>query len=647
MRPRVSRIAGLSERLSTLEQSISYSPSAIPASTQDPGNDSRNQDANHAKTDPDTSSHPPSSSVWNARPSEWNVPSHRVTESPAMVENIPAHQVCEVQRFIQQELQHNNHLPLNRRTVLESALLLVNKISASSSDSRNLSGDIKNAGDQDASELEDFTLETYLMMSMNSSPPSSSGNHFHWPDHVSAKCLEHMSLSLVEGKLDRQTSLHYRVCVYTKALFFLARFPQKHLTPWLRTHIRKTQDTYTSAVLKALDQINFVGTFSISLIQALLSGALVHQMQGNPTRGWTLTAFASQLLVTMNYHTIRIDTPVQNQEEEDARHCLFSCFYLDKMLSMLLLRPPSLPILKFDPSLLVPINDNIPLAMIMKSMVELAQVQGAAMELVCGQLGPMDRDSLATKLGAIIQDLMSLRSVIDERCINSGLTLQVEWIATEFRYYAILTNLLHCSSKIQERPQGREECLTHARHAIETLGRLQKVLNDDNTFVGAYPMFLSWTVLFYPLTPFYLLFCNAVGTSSLEDFQLMRGTTKGLYRFMDSNPAIAKLYHLLTTFITLCAPLVEEERDSISPLYIPPDLTTVPELQSNIVLEAGMPQVDTNMYNDSARMGVVGDRVIDPMNSWTNAQMWELLGMQPSFEWVDSGNPHVNPGGYQ
>ncbi|GKZ24969.1 hypothetical protein AbraCBS73388_011992 [Aspergillus brasiliensis] len=285
--------------------------------------------------------------------------------------------------------------------------------------------------------------------------------------------------------------------------------------------------------------------------------------------------------------------------------------------------------------------------MIMKSMVELAQVQGAAMELVCGQLGPMDRDSLATKLGAIIQDLMSLRSVIDERCINSGLTLQVEWIATEFRYYAILTNLLHCSSKIQERPQGREECLTHARHAIETLGRLQKVLNDDNTFVGAYPMFLSWTVLFYPLTPFYLLFCNAVGTSSLEDFQLMRGTTKGLYRFMDSNPAIAKLYHLLTTFITLCAPLVEEERDSISPLYIPPDLTTVPELQSNIVLEAGMPQVDTNMYNDSARMGVVGDRVIDPMNSWTNAQMWELLGMQPSFEWVDSGNPHVNPGGYQ
>ncbi|PWY89625.1 hypothetical protein BO94DRAFT_565393 [Aspergillus sclerotioniger CBS 115572] len=648
MRPRVSRIAGLSDRLSTLEQFISYPPSVVQASAQDPGHHSRDgDDVNGSKIDPNTSSHPPSSRSQTGRAPNVNVAFHRATESPAVAENIPIHQVSEAQRFIQQELQHSDHLSLNRRTVLENALSLVNKLSSSSLESRFFGGNAKHAEYQDESDLEEFSLETYLMMSLNMPHSLSTGNHFHWPDHVSVKGLEHMSLSLAEGKLDRQTSLHYRVCVYTKALFFLARVPQRLLTPWLRTHIKRTQEKYALAAVKVLDQINFVGTYSISLVQALLSGALLHQMQGNPTRGWTLTAFASQLLVTMNYHTIREDTPVRSQEDEDARQCLFSCFYLDKMLSMLLLRPPSLPRLKINPSILVPLDDGVPLGMIVKTVVELAQVQEAALELICGRNGPSDRNKVATKLGAIVQDLVSLRSVIDERCVNSPRLFQVEWIATEFRYYAILATILHCASKIQERPQGREECLANARHALEALGRLQKILNDDDTFVDAYPMFLSWTVLFYPMTPFYLLFCNVVGTSSLEDFQLMRDTTKGLYRFIDSNPAIAKLYHLFTTFLALCSPLVQGESDSISPIYMPPDLTTVPEFQPNVALETGIPPVDTSMF-DSSRLDVVGDSVIDPMiSAWNNAQMWDLYDIQPSLEWVDSGNPNVSPGGYQ
>ena len=149
------------------------------------------------------------------------------------------------------------------------------------------------------------------------------------------------------------------------------------------------------------------------------------------------------------------------------------------------------------------------------------------------------------------------------------------------------------------------------------------------------------------MTPFYLLFCNVVGTSSLDDYQLMRDTTKGLYRFIDSNPAIAKLYHLFTTFLTLCSPLVQGEADNISPVYMPPDLTNASGFQPNVALAAGMPPVDTNMYDDPARLDVVEDRVIDPMiSSWNNAQMWNLFDMQPSLEWVDSGHPNVSPGDY-
>lgn len=164
----LSRIAGLSDRLSTLEQFISYPPNPVKAPAQDPGHHSRDGDGvNGSQIDPNTPSHPPSSRAPNARPPDGNVASHRATESPAVAENVPIHQVSEAQRFIQQELQHSDHLSLNRRTVLENALPLVNKLSSSSLESRLFSGNIKHAEDQDVSDLEEFSLETYLMMSMS------------------------------------------------------------------------------------------------------------------------------------------------------------------------------------------------------------------------------------------------------------------------------------------------------------------------------------------------------------------------------------------------------------------------------------------------------------------------------------------------
>ena len=75
----------------------------------------------------------------------------------------------------------------------------------------------------------------------------------------------------------------------------------------------------------------------------------------------------------------------------------------------------------------------------------------------------------------------------------------MEWIATEFRYHAILTTLLHLSPKVQAEPPAREECLSQARYALKALDRLQKVLNEDEGFVGTYSMFLLW--LIYILTP--------------------------------------------------------------------------------------------------------------------------------------------------
>ncbi|PYH70218.1 Zn(II)2Cys6 transcription factor [Aspergillus vadensis CBS 113365] len=611
MRPRVSR-------LSTLEHVISYPPSAAATSSQSYVR-SQAGESNSARTDQPISSHVPETT-----------PSQRVSESPAVSEGTPSHQ----------ELQNSNHSTPQRRTVLENALLLVNKISASSSEPKVFSGYPGCADDPDVPVREEFSLEVYLMMSMDISHQHSAQRHFYWPDHISIRCLEHMSLSLAEGTLDRQTSLHYQVCVYTKALFFLARVPQQGLGGRLRTHVKKTQERYASAALRALDQINFV---------ALLSGALLHQMQGHPTRGWTLTAFASQILVAMNYHTITEDTPVRCQEDQDARFCLFSCFYLDKMLSMLLLRPPSLPRLKLNPASLIPMESGA-LSLIVKTVVELAQIQEAAMEVVHRSHGLSDISDVETPLDAAIQNLASLRAVIDERCRKSSPALQVEWIATEFRYHAIMATLLHLSPRVQAQPQAREECLVQARHAFQALGRLHKILNEEDSFVGTYSMFLSWTVFFYPTTPFYLLFCNVVGTSNTEDYQLMHETTKGLHRFIDTNPSISKLNHFFTTFLNLCSPLMQGD-GSVNTMAMPLDETNLSTMPSSSEAEVSIPQIDADdyIYVSATRVGIVNDGAMDPnmISSWNNAQMWELFGAQSSLEWVDSEVSHAMPERYR
>ncbi|GLB15994.1 hypothetical protein AtubIFM61612_005827 [Aspergillus tubingensis] len=144
------------------------------------------------------------------------------------------------------------------------------------------------------------------------------------------------------------------------------------------------------------------------------------------------------------------------------------------MLSMLLLRPPSLPRLKLNPASLIPMESGA-LSLIVKTVVELAQIQEAAMEVVHRNHGLSDISDVDTTLDAAIQNLASLRGVIDE----------VEWIATEFRYHAIMATLLHLSPRVQAQPQAREECLVQARHAFQALRRLHKLLNEDDSFVEA------------------------------------------------------------------------------------------------------------------------------------------------------------------
>ncbi|KAL3441738.1 hypothetical protein BJX65DRAFT_299556 [Aspergillus insuetus] len=461
MRPR-----GLSDRLSTLEQFIQFDT---------PSHDPRRREENNVRDVP--ALHPPSAGAWDRRSPGSNNPGQRVT------------------------LERSDNFTLQRRTLLENTLLLINKLTSAAPETKLASQNIRPLEYRDPADLPEFSIETYYMMSKHVTHQHSPGKHLHWPDHVSPKGLEHMTRGFA--------------CISNQRM----------------------KNTLKAAFM-ALDQISFVGNHSISLVQALLS-ALLHQMQGNITKAWALTSFAAQLLVAMSYHTVSDKTPIQSQEDEDARFCLFSCHYLDKSLSMHLLRPASLPRLRVIPASasLVPVDDEIGLSAIAKTMAELAEIQEPALEIFHPRVVPLgEQGEKPCRLDAVIQQLISLRSVIEE----SNQDTPLEWIGTEFR---------------------KDEYMQSAREALQALSRLQNIINTDPVFIGSYSILLS----------------------SLADFQLLCDITRGLAQFTSFNPAIANLYQLFTTFLNLCSPVAQimYKDENSTAMYIRPEMgsCTQPSLQ--------------------------------------------------------------------
>ena len=98
------------------------------------------------------------------------------------------------------------------------------------------------------------------------------------------------------------------------------------------------------------------------------------QLLGETSRSWFLTALASRGLVALGYHQL---TPslLASEERSEIRDCVHWCYYMDKTLSMLLVRPSSLPDLPFNPAMLVKTDPRNLLSYKVKIMVRLAHVQ--------------------------------------------------------------------------------------------------------------------------------------------------------------------------------------------------------------------------------------------------------------------------------
>ncbi|ODM21269.1 hypothetical protein SI65_04322 [Aspergillus cristatus] len=256
---------------------------------------------------------------------------------------------------------------------------------------------------------------------------------------------------------------------------------------------------------------------TLTLVQALLSGAMLMQFLGNMPQSWMMTSFAARSTAFLNHHVYTSDT--FSEQTDEMKLSMAWCFYLDKVLSALFRQPPSLPKLDFD-SVTLTQWDAFPL--VFQFVLEMASIMDRALEL---QLRKYIID-YKNKPHMIVQD-----------------ETQTDWIAGTLCHHTLLNSFFQLRFNLFMEKKDQGKYLENARKALTTFHHLQnRALHSNPSQPNA--SFFAWTILLFPLHPFFSLFCDVVGTSNLQDLQLMQSITSKLSPFRPTSKSAAKLHRL-------------------------------------------------------------------------------------------------------
>lgn len=151
---------------------------------------------------------------------------------------------------------------------------------------------------------------------------------------------------------------------------------------------------------------------------------------------------------------------------------------------------------------------------------------------------------------------------------------------------------------------------------------------------------VSRTVLYHPLTPFFVLFCNVVATSDPADFHILECVTSELENLVEFSRSIAKLQALFKSFLEVCEGLVSEKRPRImmadldtagQASHVPQALTTTAESSSTSDRYGLRQQTPAPLITPEA------DYLFTATGTPTSLDSgWGLFDVQPTLDWLDA-----------
>ncbi|KAF2738810.1 putative Zn(II)2Cys6 transcription factor-like protein [Polyplosphaeria fusca] len=630
-RPRTDdKIQALVQRLSELEDSVSASKSS-------PSIHHANTPGVHTVGSVASTGEPP-----KRKRSESVTSLDRSGQTPSSNASTSTHQAQEARLFIQKELSHNGLLSGNQRTILETAISFVDQITqgpATYADDLNLRA-CRASVSTDITETEVL----HVILGAQSHVLPEPAFQINMLDHINPDTTERIALALLDGIEDEETMLLHKVIVHFKAAVLLFDSQLYGTTSQkVKKRLRDREIHHMHASLKALDGVSPMVQPSLLLLQALICGATLLKTVGDPLTCWTLISAASRTAVALGYHNIR-DVNPKTEHERDILIAMAWCCHLDKVMSFLFVRPASLPKMHVTPVQMVQGHHSNPMTYNFNAILQLVPMQERVLELSLGASSVLDPRAYKEEVAKLKDDMricwvdLQQRKALVEPSMDLPVTL--EWASNEFEYWCTMTAVYRLSPTVTTHPE-REECVNCARTALALALDIERVGSQVDSETEDFNPHLNWTILSYPLCPFFVLFCNVVGTSNREDFQLLENVTNVIATIPQTNKYAGRMKRLCTTLLGLCRPLVEATYfGEMPPLLVPQ--TSHPFQQAHTPIpqafnaEAGPQPTHGGMAMDEA-FGA-------SYSPWADDLMWQLFQSQPSLDWfsADILNPTLD-----
>ncbi|RAH55253.1 hypothetical protein BO85DRAFT_377202 [Aspergillus piperis CBS 112811] len=564
----------------------------------------------------------PNDQVLDSRERSLTTP----TNSTPSVEG-PNYHAIQAKNIIQLELNDSRHVNRGRQSILRSALQLVSQIAESEPQHSDEIMEEFQPNDP-ALSIPDAPPRELLFMLLQGPPESMC---IQWPDHISRKTYEEMATALLrsEPRLQGQRLHQYSICIYVKAIFHIYQVSRTVRSPLLKSQLSQSRSTYIAATIWSIENLSILKQPDLSTIQALLSSALLMQHLGRLNQCWVLTSYAARQIASLNYHKIR-RVPARSDSELEVYSAVYWCYYLDRTLSSLLSRPPSLPDLDVSPTDLIVLDPCSPYDTLLRVLLDLAQVQGKLHAVSSDTRNTSNSQALETcqllesRMQSILREMPSVR-VSGPHINRASLPkmVQHDWVAVDFCYYAIFVEIDRTRLKNSFSPVIHRECLVHARQSLGAFHFIQQHAEEMPGFEEPYPSFLTCA--------FFVVICNIIGTLDHDDFKLLQQITQSLSQFKQ-DPHLGKLLNLLQSLEDLCEPLFQE--GASGPENISSNLrASAPNQVMEPVTMDGIPPSASFDSNFGLSDEPIPNSELDASADWL---MWQLFNSQIPAGWLSS-----------
>ncbi|RDH36195.1 hypothetical protein BDQ94DRAFT_185379 [Aspergillus welwitschiae] len=533
----------------------------------------------------------------------------------------PNYHAIQAKNIIQLELNDSRHINRGRQSILRSALQLVNRIAESEPQHPDEIIEEPQPSDP-ALTIPDAPPRELLFMLLKGPPESIC---IQWPDHISRKTYEKMATALLEheSRLQGQLFHQYCICIYVKAIFHLYQASRTVDNPLLKSQLSQSRSIYITATIRSIEKLSILKRPDLSIIQALLSSALLMQHLGRLNQCWILTSYAARQIASLNYHKIR-RIPAHSDLELEVYSVVYWCYYLDRTLSSLLGWPPSLPDLEVSPTDLIVLDPCSPYDTLLHVLLDLAQVQGKLHGISSCAKNVSNSQALETcqllesRMQSILREMPSSRDSLPKM-------VQYEWVAVDFCYYAIFVEIDRTCLKSSFSPAIHRECLVHARKSLEAFHFLQQHPEEMPGFEEPYPSFLTCA--------FFVVICNIIGTLDHGDFELLQQITQSLSQFRQ-DPHLGKLLNLLQSLEDLCEPLFQGGNSGPENMSSNLGTSGPNQLIEPVTMDGILPSASFNN-----NFGLSDEPIPNPdLDASADWLMWQLFNSQIPAGWLSTGD---------